>query len=111
MDKREAVRVPVRLRAQCRADDVVIDGMVEDISRSGVFFRAPKAMEAKAIEAGVSTEIHLNLPGETMLQLTAKVVRVDEAGMGLVFVGGHEHSRKPLANFIMRCHATHWNWS
>jgi hypothetical protein len=102
MDKREAVRVPVRVRAQCRAEDVVIDGTVEDISRSGVFFRGRSAMAE-----GSSTEIQLDLPGESSVQLMATVVRVDRSGMGLRFVGEAERSRRPLANFIMRCHATH----
>ena len=81
----------------------MIDGTVEDISRSGVFFRSPKA-----IQAGSETEIQLELPGEIAVQLMATVVRVDESGMGLRFNGETERGRRPLANFIMRCHATHW---
>src|SRR5262245_2356015 len=46
MDKREAVRVPVRVRARCRAHGIVIDGLVEDVSRSGLFMRAPKQIGA-----------------------------------------------------------------
>ena len=42
MDKRAAVRVPVRVHAQCRAHGLVIDGLVEDVSRSGLFLRAAK---------------------------------------------------------------------
>ena len=102
MDKRGAVRVPVRVRAQCRLADMVIDGTVEDISRNGVFFRTSKAMTA-----GASTELQLDLPGESSVQLTAQVVRVADSGMGLRFVGVAERGRRPLANFIMRCHATH----
>ena len=40
MDKREAVRVPVRMLARCHAHDEVFDGTVEDISRSGMLFTA-----------------------------------------------------------------------
>src|SRR5256885_11505211 len=98
MDKREAVRVPVRVRAQCRIEEMVIDGTVEDISRCGVFFRG-----ARSIREGSSTEIRLDLPGEHTVELTAQVVRVENGtGMGLRFVGEHERSRRPLANFIMR---------
>ena len=104
MDKREAVRVPVRVPAKCRADGVVIDGLVEDVSRSGLFLRAPKQMAA-----GSSAEIALDLPGEPPLYLNAEVVRVENgperAGMGLrLLVEGQEGW--PLANFIMRQHAT-----
>jgi hypothetical protein len=81
---------------------MVIDGTVEDISRCGVFFRG-----VRSIRAGASTVIQLELPGESRVQLMAQVVRVNATGMGLRFVGEVERSRRPLANFIMRCHATH----
>ncbi|HEY0478074.1 MAG TPA: PilZ domain-containing protein [Kofleriaceae bacterium] len=104
MDKREAVRVPVRVPAQCRSDGTVIDGFVEDLSRTGLFLRSDRQ-----IAAGSSAEIHLNLPGEPPLQLTAEVVRidvdVDRPGMGLRIMVEEEDGR-PLANFIMRQHAT-----
>ena len=104
MDKRAAVRVPVRVRAQCRIHGLVIDGLVEDVSRSGLFLRAPRT-----VDTGSSIEIDLDLPGEDRLQLLAHVVRVEReprGGMGLQFVGEHDRHRRPLANFIMRQHAT-----
>jgi hypothetical protein len=107
MDKREAVRVPVRVRAQCRADEVVIDGTVEDISRSGVFFSAPLF---HPMAPDTRTELELDLPGESTLRLPARVVRIEHAprsGMALCFVGEAERNRRPLANFIMRWHAFH----
>jgi hypothetical protein len=91
------------MRAQCRVQGLVIDGLVEDVSRSGLFLRAPRA-----IKPGESAEIDLDLPGEETLHITAEVVRVQEeprSGMGLRFVGDGERSRRPLANFIMRQHA------
>jgi hypothetical protein len=104
MDKREAVRVPVRVPAQCRAHGVVIDGVVEDMSRSGLFLRAPKL-----VATGSSAEIALDLPGEPPLHLTAEVVRLEHssqrAGMGLRIIVDADDSRQ-LANFIMRQHAT-----
>jgi len=104
MDKREAVRVPVRVPAQCRAHGVVIDGVIEDVSRSGLFLRAPAL-----VAAGSSAQIELALPGEPPLQLNAEVVRVEHssqrAGMGLRIIVEAEDSR-PLANFIMRQHAS-----
>jgi len=103
MDKREAVRVPVRVPAQCRAHGVVIDGVVEDVSRSGMFLRAPKL-----VATGSSAEIELDLPGEPPLHLSAEVVRLEHspqrAGMGLRIIVDAEDSRQ-LANFIMRKHA------
>jgi hypothetical protein len=104
MDKREAVRVPVRVPALCRAEGVVIDGLVEDLSRTGMFLRSETLMAT-----GSSAEIHLNLPGEPPLQVTAEVVRVEQGeereGMGLRIVADAKDGR-PLANFIMRQHAT-----
>lgn len=104
MDKREAVRVPVRVPALCRSDGVVIDGWVEDLSRTGMFLRSQKLMAM-----GSSAEICLNLPGEPPLQLIAEVVRVehgsDREGMGLRIIVDAQDGR-PLANFIMRQHAT-----
>jgi uncharacterized protein (TIGR02266 family) len=103
MDKREAVRVPVRVRARCRSHGVVIDGLVEDVSRSGLFLRA-----SNAISEGSSAELDLHLPGEDTLRLAVRVVRVERGprvGMGLRFVGKPARSRS-LANFIMRQHQT-----
>jgi uncharacterized protein (TIGR02266 family) len=104
MDKREAVRVPVRVRAQCRSSDSVIDGLVEDVSRSGLFLRA-----MNHVELGSQAELDLALPDDVQLRLTAEVVRIetdpDRAGMGLRFVDQREVNRRPLANFIMRVHA------
>ena len=104
MDKREAARVPVRVPAVCRSEGLVIDGFVEDLSRTGMFLRSEKLRAM-----GSSAEIHLNLPGEPPLQLTAEVVRVehgeDREGMGLRIITDAQDGR-PLANFIMRQHAT-----
>ena len=104
MDKRAAVRVPVRVRAQCRIEDLVIDGLVEDVSRSGLFLRV-----GKLVRPGTSAEIELALPGEEMLKLTVEIVRVESvprSGMGARFVGDGERAARPLANFIMKQHAT-----
>jgi len=104
MDLRAAVRVPVRARAQCRLQGIVIDGLVEDVSRSGLFMRAPRM-----IAEGSALDLDLDLPGEDTLHLMAEVVRIEQApraGMALKFVGDLEPHRRPLANFIMRQHAT-----
>ncbi|HWU88656.1 MAG TPA: PilZ domain-containing protein [Kofleriaceae bacterium] len=102
MDKREAVRVPVQVRARCRSHGTVIDGLVEDVSWNGLFLRA-----SSSIGEGTAAELDLELPGEETLRLAVEVVRIerrgDEIGMGLRFVGRRERTR-PLANFIMRQH-------
>jgi len=103
MDKREAVRIPVQVRARCRAEGVVLDGLVEDVSRSGLFLRIDPA----ELEPGSDAEIDLDLPGEETLHLQVKVVRVeDEArtGVALKFAGDSSTARMPLANFIMKSH-------
>ena len=104
MDKREAVRVPVRVKARCRCHGVVNDGFVEDLSRSGLFLRAPEM-----IASGSSAEIDLDVPGEEPLHLAAEVVRIEHTdereGMGLRFVDPTANGRG-LANLMMRQHAT-----
>jgi hypothetical protein len=103
MDQRASVRVPVRVRAQFRAHGLVIDGLVEDVSRNGLFMRSPRQLET-----GATAELDLDLPGEETLHLSAEVVRVEQhprAGMALRFVGDFERNRRPLANFIMRQHS------
>ena len=82
----------------------MIDGLVEDVSRSGMFMRAPRI-----VDKGADLEVDLDLPGEDTLHLKAEVVRIEHsprAGMALRFVGDLERHRRPLANFIMRQHAT-----
>jgi PilZ domain len=103
MDKREAVRVPVRVRARCRCHDgVVIDGFVEDLSRSGMFFRAPQKLGA-----GLLAAIDLEVPGDSPIRIEAEVVRVeqtsDREGIAFRFVDP-QGTRRTLANFIMRSH-------
>jgi len=101
MDQRSAVRIVVQVRARCRTHGVVIDGLVEDVSRNGAFMRAPEQFQP-----GSSAEINLQLPEESV-QLMAEVVRVEEGhrpGMALKFAGSLAHSRIPLANFIMQQH-------
>ena len=103
MDKRAAVRVPVRARAQFRVEGLVVDGLVEDVSRSGLFMRVPAHLDL-----GSAAELDLDLPGEETMRLTAEVVRVEhepQPGIGLRFVGDTDRQRRPLANFIMRQHA------
>lgn len=102
MDKREAVRVPVRVRARCHCLGVVIEGYVEDLSRSGMFLRAPNA-----VGTGSSAEIDLVVPGEEPLRLEAEVVRIERTGrregMAFRFID-QLATRRTLANFIMRQH-------
>ena len=104
MDKREAVRVPVRVRARCQHHGVVIHGFVEDLSRSGMFLRSPEM-----IASGSAAEIHLDVPGEEPLLLEAEVVRIEHTdereGMAFRFVDPNAN-RRGIANLLMRQHAT-----
>jgi uncharacterized protein (TIGR02266 family) len=105
MDKREAVRVPVRVRAQCKCAGVVIDGLVEDVSRGGLFLRADES-----VGSGSVAELEVALPGEDALRLRAEVVRVEHSQqrVGMAFRFVHEPApNRPLANFIMRHHHKH----
>ena len=88
----------------------MIEGLVEDVSRSGLFMRAPRRMTiapgpAALATIGWTTELDLDLPGEPTLHLPAEVVRVDDAGMAFRFIAD-PHAKLPLANFIMKQHAT-----
>ena len=82
----------------------MIDGLVEDVSRNGLFMRSPRN-----IGLGSSAELALDLPGEETLHLGVEVVRIEDeprAGMALKFTSELDRARRPLANFIMRQHAT-----
>lgn len=104
MDKREAVRIPVQVRARCRSHGVFIDGLVEDVSRTGLFLRA-----SSWTGEGSAAELDLDLPGEATLRLAVRVVRIEQGpegvGLALRFVAQPERTR-PLANFIMRQYQT-----
>jgi hypothetical protein len=80
----------------------VIEGFVEDLSRSGMFLRSEHA-----IVAGSSAEIDLDVPGEEPLRLEAEVVRIERnggrEGMAFRFVD-QLATKRTLANFIMRQH-------
>ncbi|MFT3697687.1 MAG: PilZ domain-containing protein [Kofleriaceae bacterium] len=101
MDKREAVRVPVQVRARCRSEGLVVDGLVEDVSKSGLFMRVDLTLEE-----GCEAELDLDLPGEETLHLPVRVVRVEDAGMAVKFGESIATARAkmPLANFIMKQH-------
>jgi hypothetical protein len=106
MDKREAVRVPVQVRAALRSGaGLVIDGLVEDVSKSGLFMRVDLTLDE-----GTEASLDLDLPGEETLHLQVHVVRVEgepsNRGMALKFGGAADaqRARMPLANFIMKQH-------
>ena len=102
MDHREAVRVPVRVKARCRSEGIVIHGLVEDLSRSGMFLSSPER-----IVAGAAAELTLEVPGEgPPLRLEARVVRVehgDREGMAFRF-DAPGAVRRALADLILREH-------
>jgi hypothetical protein len=100
-EKRAAHRIPVRLRAQYRSSGAIIDGVVDSLSRTGLFLRAD-LLDTPGTEA----MLVLDLPGNTEpLQLPGEVVRVDQrpgrSGMGIRFGALGDGARRPLANFMI----------
>jgi hypothetical protein len=77
----------------------VIDGLVEDLSKSGLFLRADLALDE-----GDEAELELEMLGEPPVHLSAEVVRVDgDGGMAFRF---REQPSRPLANFLLRQYQT-----
>ena len=100
-ETRAAQRIPVRLRAQYRSNGAIIDGVVDSLSRTGLFLRAD-LLDTEGTEA----ELVLDLPGaDEPLHLPGEVVRVDhrpgKSGMGIRFGSLGDGARRPLANFMI----------
>ena len=100
-EQRTAQRIPVRLRAQYRSNGAIIDGFVDNLSRTGLFLLAD-LLDTPGTEA----LIELDLPGTAEpLRLPGEVVRVDtrpgRSGMGIRFGALADLARRPLANFII----------
>lgn len=91
------------LRAQFRSSALVTDGVVGDLSRTGLFLRT-----ASCDAPGTFGLIELDLPdAPEPLRLRAAVVRVGagddgEAGMGIEFCDPSGAARRPIANLVMR---------
>ena len=102
-EKRAAHRIAVQLRACYRSSQTVIEGVVSDLSRLGMFLRSD-FLDAP----GQVVTIDLELPGDAepvLLALTGAVVRVetapDHSGMGIRFDQLRDDARRPLANFMI----------
>jgi uncharacterized protein (TIGR02266 family) len=99
-EKRAAHRIAVHLRACYRSSQTVIEGVVSDLSRLGMFLRTD-LLEPP----GQDVTIDLELPGEPPFRLAGSVVRVetapDHSGMGIRFDQIPDHARRPLANFMI----------
>jgi S1-C subfamily serine protease len=99
-EKRAAHRIAVHLRACYRSSQTVIEGVVSDLSRLGMFLRTDFLDTP-----GQEVAIDLELPGEELLQLRGAVVRVetapDHSGMGIRFDQIPDRARRPLANFMI----------
>jgi hypothetical protein len=104
-DRRSSQRIPVALRAQYRSSTTVLDGVVEDLSRSGMFI-VTEAVDVPGADARIDVE----LPGDGRVQVRAEVVRVGERDgrRGIaVRIARDDEARRPLANFMMR--SAFWN--
>jgi len=83
----------------------VLDGVVEDLSRSGMFI-VTEAVDVPGADARIDVE----LPGDGRVQVRAEVVRVGEreGRRGIaVRIARDDEARRPLANFMMR--SAFWN--
>jgi|SRR5688500_8309976 hypothetical protein len=99
-EKRSAHRINVKLRASFRSSQAVIEGVVCDLSRLGLFLRADYLDEP-----GSSGTVDLELTDGTPLKLPGEVVRVEttpgNAGMAIRFASLPDDTRRPLANFMI----------
>jgi PilZ domain len=101
-DSRRSARLDVKLRAIYLTNDLVVDGLVDDLSRTGLFLHAPDCDDV-----GTKGVLMVSLPDREPVRLDAKVVRVEEhgrKGMALSFDEGAT-AHKVLANFMMKQHA------
>ena len=83
----------------------MLDGVVEDLSRSGMFI-VTEAVDVPGADARIDVE----LPGDGRVQVRAEVVRVGEreGRRGIaVRIARDDEARRPLANFMMR--SAFWN--
>jgi hypothetical protein len=89
---------------QYRSSSTVLDGVVEDLSRSGMFI-ATDVVDV----LGAHASIDLDLPGDGPVQLRGEVVRVERDGKrGLgIKIARDDEARRPLANFMMK--TAFWN--
>ena len=78
-----------------------IDGLVDDLSRTGLFLRTPQTLPP-----GTAAMVCLELP-EEQVTLRGQVVRIERGarnGLGLRFAG-EPPDRRLVVNYLMRCHA------
>ena len=101
-DSRRSARLDVKLRALYLTNDLVVDGLVDDLSRTGLFLHS-----LDCDQVGTQGVLMVALPDREPVRFDAKVVRVENAGrrgMALYFddaAVGHV----ALANFLMQRHA------
>ena len=101
-DSRRSARLDVKLRALYLTDDLVVDGLVDDLSRTGLFLHS-----ADCDQVGTQGVLMVALPDREPVRFAAKVVRVENAGrrgMALCFDEAAA-SHLALANFLMQRHA------
>lgn len=101
-DLRRAARLAVKLRAVYVTSDLVVDGVVDDLSRNGLFLHS-----SDCDDVGATGQLHLRLPHGDTVQIDTEVVRVERRGgrrgMALRFADTGKW-RHTLANFLMERH-------
>jgi hypothetical protein len=101
-DSRRSARLEVKLRALYLTNDLVVEGVVDDLSRSGLFLHAPDCDNV-----GSYGVLMVSIPGREPVKFDAKVVRVEadgRRGMALKFEDSASN-HKALANYMMKQHA------
>jgi uncharacterized protein (TIGR02266 family) len=98
-NRRRAPRAAVDMQVDLRFDSVqqFLSAYAGDISESGMFVR----LEKPAHVIGQVVALKFDAGKDRIVQGTARVVRVDEKGIGLQFVDLDETSRK-LIEMIVR---------
>jgi uncharacterized protein (TIGR02266 family) len=98
-ERRRHQRAPVDLRVNLKFPSVqqFLSAYAGDISESGMFIRT----DASQHQAGELVTLQFDAGKERIVQGSARVVRVDAAGIGVQFVDLDETSRK-LVEMIVR---------
>lgn len=84
--KRDTTRVEFHTRAEVHADGKVIEGTVDNLSLKGMFLKTETSHFS--VRTGQSVDIAIRLAGASTklsLELRGRVIRWDNAGLGIEF--------------------------
>lgn len=81
-EKRNFARLALHAKANIMHHDQTVEGEVENLSMKGVFIKTTQFME---IDDTVAVTIYHTLTPQVLCDLKAKVVRLNDKGVGLQF--------------------------